>query len=124
VAHWALAHSEREVQRVSNERRQHERFPVIADILYSSDSPVLTARISDISIGGIFIDTVNALDAGASVKFKLIPPVEISEAPIEGEAVVAWSQPMLGMGLRFTRMAQPDWDRIAAYIQQMKGTSR
>jgi hypothetical protein len=97
---------------------------VIADILYSSDSPVLTARISDISIGGIFIDTVNALDAGATVKFKLLPPAEISEEPIEGVGVVAWSQAMLGMGLRFTDIAQPDWDRIAAYVQRMTARSR
>jgi hypothetical protein len=123
MAHWSVAGSDREVRRLSDgaERREHERIPLIADIHYSADSPALTARISDISVGGIFIDTVNALDPGATVSFRLHPPAEISETPIVGEAVVVWRQPMLGMGLRFTRVAQPDWDRIAAYVQRMAG---
>ena len=98
------------------EKRRHVRLPLIAEIQYVSNSPLLTARISDISSSGIFIDTVNALDLGETVKFKLLLPPEISEMPIAGEGVVTWSQPMLGMGLRFTRMARADWERIKAYV--------
>lgn len=103
------------------ERRRHVRIPLIAEIQYQSNSPILAARISDISNSGVFIDTVNALDLGATVKFRLLLPAEISETPIVGEGVVAWRQPMMGMGLRFTRMNRPDWDRIVAYVNRMSG---
>lgn len=105
------------------ERRRHVRIPLIAEIHYQSDSPLLTARISDISKSGVFIDTVNALDLGTTVKFRLLLPAEISETPIVGEGVVAWRQPMMGMGLRFTRMARPDWERIVAWVNRAAAPS-
>ena len=106
------------------ERRRHVRIPVIAEIHYQSNSPVLTARISDISSSGVFIDTVNALELGATVKFRLLLPAEISATPIVGEGVVTWRQPMMGMGLRFTHMHKADWERIAAYVQRTAAPSR
>lgn len=106
------------------EQRRHARIPLIAEIHYQSNSPVLTARTSDISASGVFIDTVNALDLGATVRFRLVLPAEISETPIVGEGVVAWTSPMMGMGLRFTKMNRADWERITAYIQRAAPPSR
>jgi len=106
------------------EKRRHVRLPVIAEIQYVANSPPITARISDISSSGIFIDTVNALDLGTTVKFKMFLPPEISETPIVGAGVVAWRQPMLGMGLRFTHMSKADSERITSYVNRVAESSR
>jgi uncharacterized protein (TIGR02266 family) len=99
------------------DKRKYSRYPLIADIQYESNSPVLNARVSDISLGGLFIDTVNALELGSKVRFSLVLPRELSADPVEGEGVVTWSQLTVGMGIRFTRMARSDWEKIKSYVE-------
>lgn len=99
------------------EKRKYTRYPLIAEIQYESDSPMLTARISDISLGGLFIDTVNTLDIESKVKFSLLLPAEISTEPIQGEGIVTWCQSMMGMGIRFTRMTRDDWEKIRSFVR-------
>jgi hypothetical protein len=100
------------------EKRRHVRCALIAEIQYVSNSPVLTARISDVSMGGVFVDTVNALELGSKVKFRLILPPEISETPIVGEGIVTWRQQTVGMGIKFTAMEKSDWSNIKSYIMK------
>ncbi len=101
------------------DKRKHLRAPLVAEIQYLCDSSVLNARISDISIGGLFIDTVNPLELGKTVKFRMTVPPEISDKPIVGEGVVSWRQAMMGMGVRFTRMGREDWEKIKQYIARI-----
>ena len=72
------------------ESRSFDRRTLLSEIRYVSNSPELSARISDISVGGLFIDTVNPLDLGAEVKFKLLLPGAGSEREIVGEGKVTW----------------------------------
>ena len=103
------------------EKRKQKRCPLMAEIHYESNSPVLTGRISDISAGGIFIDTVNALELGSHVKFRLRLPCGDEVAEIQGEGTVTWRQETVGMGLRFTRMSRGDWEKIKAFVQAQGG---
>lgn len=100
------------------EKRKQKRCDLMAEIQYRCNSPVLSARISDISAGGLFIDTVNALDLGAKVKFSLTLYCDNEEETIKGEGIVTWRQETVGMGLRFTRMARSDWEKINKYIAE------
>ena len=104
-----------------DEKRKHLRCALIAEIQYVSNSPVITARISDISMGGVFVDTVNALELGAKVKFRLILPPAISEDPIVGEGIVTWRQQTVGMGIKFTAMERSDWEKIRSFIVSQGG---
>ena len=61
------------------DKRSFERRTLFSEIRYISNSPELSARISDISVGGLFVDTVNPLDLGAEVKFTLTLPLSDSE---------------------------------------------
>lgn len=99
------------------EKRKQKRCTLLAEIQYQSNSPVLTGRISDISTGGLFIDTVNALELGSQVQFRLKLPCGDDMAEIEGEGTVTWRQETVGMGLRFTRMTRGDWEKIKAYVK-------
>jgi hypothetical protein len=93
------------------EKRKFARRPFIAEIQYGSDSPVLAARISDISLRGLFIETINDVELGAKVTFPLRLPADTAEKPVSGEAAVTWSQPTVGMGMRFTRTSRSDWGK-------------
>ena len=103
------------------EKRKQKRCDLMSEIKYSCNSPTLSARISDISAGGLFIDTVNALELGAKVKFSLTLLCGEAEETIEGEGVVTWRQETVGMGLRFTRMSRGDWEKIRKYVAENPG---
>ena len=102
------------------DNRNFERRSFLAEIRYICNSPELTARISDISVGGLFVDTVNPLDLGAEVKFKLLLPGAEGEREIEGEGKVTWRQETVGMGIQYTRMRRDDWEAIRAYISSLE----
>ncbi len=102
------------------DNRGFERRALFAEIRYVSNSPELSARISDISVGGLFVDTINALDLGAEVKFKLILPGADGGREIEGEGKVTWRQETVGMGIQYTRMRRDDWEAIRSYISSLE----
>ena len=100
--------------------RSFDRRTLFSEIRYVSNSPELSARISDISVGGLFVDTVNPLDLGAEVKFKLLLPGIEGEREIEGEGKVTWRQETVGMGIQYTRMRRDDWEAIRLYISSLE----
>ncbi len=87
---------------MSQEQRKHRRTPLIADVEFHSEGMSQQGRISDLSVGGIFIDTLNPLDIGTVVHFTFVLPGTTDR--IDGEGVVAWNQPMVGMGVRFNSL--------------------
>ncbi|MFZ5877723.1 MAG: PilZ domain-containing protein [Nitrospirota bacterium] len=51
------------------DRRRGSRVPHLVEIRYASDSPVLTARVTDVSETGFFVDARSPLPDGARVTF-------------------------------------------------------
>lgn len=84
---------------MEQERRRSPRFPFIADaeIHEENNGSQLSARISDISATGCYVDTVNPLPGGTSVRVKIFHQAQSFEAA----ATVAYSLMHLGMGLSF-----------------------
>ncbi|HWR98274.1 MAG TPA: PilZ domain-containing protein [Candidatus Methanoperedens sp.] len=100
------------------ERRRFPRHPIIIDIHYQTDSPVLRARLSDLSEGGMFVDTVNPLPPGTEVKFRFRLPSEADAPPLIGLGRVAWNQPTVGMGIEFIRFSADGLDRLRAFWRE------
>lgn len=105
-------------------RRRCPRYPLITEIQYVCNSPLITARITDICAGGMFIDTLNPLVVGATLKFKLKLPEDPPGKPIIGEARVTWKQETVGMGVVFTRMSKEDWDRLQLFVKKLGGDTK
>ncbi len=84
---------------MNQDQREFHRTPLIADVDFHTEGMSQRGRISDLSVGGIFIDTLNPLDVGTVVHFSFVLPGTADR--IDGEGVVAWNQPMVGMGIRF-----------------------
>jgi hypothetical protein len=88
---------------MDNERRRAQRHPFIAsaeveDLAVGSRLPT---RISDISAGGCYVDTVNPFPDGTGVRVKIFSGTQHFEA----RATVAYSHTHLGMGLSFREVA-------------------
>ncbi len=87
---------------MEQERRQSPRFPFIAsaEVHEENNGPRLSARVSDISAMGCYVDTINPLPNGTSVRVKIFSETQSFEAA----ATVAYSHAHLGMGLRFSEV--------------------
>ena len=84
---------------MEQKQRGAPRFPFIAsaEVLAESTGSRLSARISDLSVSGCYVDTINPLPDGTLVRLKIFTETQIFEAP----ARVVYSHTHLGMGLAF-----------------------
>lgn len=84
---------------MEQERRRSPRFPFIAaaEIHEQNNGSELSGRVSDISAEGCYVDTINPLPGGTTVRVKIFNGTQSFEAA----ATVAYSLMNLGMGLSF-----------------------
>ena len=72
----------------------------------------LAARISDISAGGCYVDTINPLADGTPVRLKILTETGVFEAP----ATVVYSHTHLGMGLMFRQVLAESQDVLQNWL--------
>jgi hypothetical protein len=89
---------------MDQERRRAPRYAFIAsaEVLTDNTGSQLAARISDISATGCYVDTLNPLVGGTSVRLKILTDTQVFEAP----ATVMYAHANLGMGLMFGEVPQ------------------
>ncbi|HUL15958.1 MAG TPA: PilZ domain-containing protein [Terriglobales bacterium] len=102
------------------ERRAAPRYAliVVADIIELGSGARLTARTSDVSRTGCYVDTLNPIPKGTSVRIVLSK----GEEHFEVSAKIVYVSPGLGMGVHFdspvpaTQLAILDrWLQFAAH---------
>jgi uncharacterized protein (TIGR02266 family) len=98
------------------ERRKSWRWPIVTDVGYEYLGISSRGRITDLSQGGFFIDTMNTLPEGADIRFRIDLPGDESRTPLSGEALVIWQRPMAGMGVRFIKLSPEDRERLTAFL--------
>jgi hypothetical protein len=107
---------------VMADRREARRYAIIlaAEVVEIATGATLTARSSDVSRTGCYIDTLNPVPLGSGVKVQL----RRGEAVFEATARVAYVCPGLGMGLHWGGSVEPEnlalldrWLMEAARIQ-------
>jgi hypothetical protein len=85
---------------MDSERRRAPRYPIIADaeIIEIVSNTKLTARTSDLSAGGCFLDMLNPSPEGTEIR------VRISHTNTTFTALgrVVFTFPNMGMGVMFT----------------------
>lgn len=80
----------------------------------------LTARTSELGIGGCYIDTINPFDQGMQVRVR----IQRDDGAFEGKAKVVYVHAGFGMGLAFTEVSPGDrailenW--LAETVMQLK----
>ena len=100
---------------MTDEKRKHERLPVIVEVSWEGGARAAVARTTDISEGGCFVDTMSHAPVGRTIQFKLLPP-DGEWMAVQGEVV--YELPRAGFGVRFTRISDPDQERLRALLLQ------
>ncbi|HKZ53555.1 MAG TPA: PilZ domain-containing protein [Candidatus Acidoferrales bacterium] len=97
-----------------DERRAARRASLVTQIRTIVDGETVVGYTRDVSTGGVFIETENPPVKGTEVnlRFRLTP-----DSPIVGaRAVVAYSLPGEGMGLRFVDLTPELQQAIEAFV--------
>jgi PilZ domain len=78
------------------------------------------SRVLDLSIGGLFIETVKQGNVGAATRVHFL----VQEGQIRAEATVRHVRPGRGLGLKFTAVSDEDRAHLAALMTRMRSLSR
>ena len=99
---------------MEQKQRGAPRFPFIAsaEVLAESTGSRLSARISDLSVSGCYVDTINPLPDGTLVRLKIFTETQIFEAP----ARVVYFHIHLGMGLAFREVHPNAQDVLQTWL--------
>ena len=104
---------------VTVERRSAPRYPMVlaAQVLELPRGAKLSARSSDISRTGCYIDTLNPSPVGTKVRLRLTHNDEIFEAT----GRVVYASTSLGMGIAFTEIAPEELIRLDRWLANPEG---
>jgi hypothetical protein len=105
--------------RRETERRQHLRYPFSASLeaVELQSKARLSGRISDLSRGGCYVDTVTTLIVGATLKIRLTHDNKF----FESRARVMSSSAGMGMGLLFTETEPQQLEVLEIWIRELSG---
>lgn len=74
------------------------------------------SQVRNLSVGGLFLATEKPRTEGAKVKLEFL----VQEGQIRAEAMVQRSEPLRGLGLKFTAITQEDRHRLAALLARLR----
>lgn len=83
--------------------REFERIFVSFEIMLESSSSKRSARISDLSLEGCFVDTIIIAAEGETVSFDMKLP---AGEPIRISGKVIYAMPQIGFGVHFTDLSE------------------
>ena len=91
-------------QTPQEERRRHERSRLIIDVFFDGADLTGVASTSDISPGGLYMNTRAELPEGAVLTLRI--PLEGRDVVCNGEVV--YSNPGVGVGVTFQGLSEED----------------
>jgi hypothetical protein len=74
--------------------------------------------VRDMSMGGLFIETPQPRPTGTVTRLDFL----VAEGQIRADAVVRYTKPGSGLGLKFTALSEQDRPKFAALITRLRQT--
>jgi PilZ domain len=107
---------------VSHSRRFTSRFntPEGVWVYWSADGREDIARVRNLSLGGLFIETSASKKVDSAMKLDFL----VQEGQIRADAVVRRAEPSRGLALKFTEMTDADRSRLTALVNRLRQTTR
>ena len=99
-----------------SDRRREERVEACLDVVWDGKSGNYTARVTDLSEGGCYLDTMGEAQTGEIVSFKLQVP---GGDWIELTGEVAHQCPPMGFGLRFVDLNDEQIEKLRSLISHL-----
>ena len=103
-----------------SERRSEKRWEVSFDAVWDGKSGNYTARVTDLSEGGCYVDSLGEVMIGERVKLKLLLP-NGEWLELTGEA--AHHTPPVGFGLRFVSLSDDQIEALRSLLESLKDPS-
>lgn len=100
---------------MDEERRRSERIPLSLEARWEGLSSQHTARVSDISVGGCFLDTTVTAAEGEPINFEIKLPTG-AWLPLRGQ--VAFHQYGVGFSVRFINLTEEEHFAITNLINR------
>ena len=98
---------------MEEERREEERVPVSLEVSWEGGSGRHTARVSDISLGGCYLDTLGMATPGEIIGLTIkLPDGDLLK--LRGE--VAYHLPNFGFSVCFTYLTDEEQYRLSQLI--------
>jgi len=97
------------------DQRRAQRSALLLEVTFEGAGVRTETRISDISVSGIYIETVSQVPLGSSLKLAFTLP---DGHVVRTEGVVAHTQARTGIGVRFTDLDPEDELHIRKVIHE------
>ncbi|HMG34834.1 MAG TPA: PilZ domain-containing protein [Blastocatellia bacterium] len=94
---------------MEKDQRRASRSGLLIEVRYEGAGVRAQTRISDISVTGVFVETLSPPPVGAVVKMSFSLP---DGRTVEAEGVVKHIQPGIGMGIEFSSLKSEDEEFI------------
>jgi len=95
------------------QQRKHPRFKCHNSVeLQTQDGTSFRATIADLSVGGCYVEMAIPLPPGTKLKAS----IWIGQTKCFADCQVAYSTGGIGTGLRFTKISEPDLERIRQFL--------
>ena len=98
--------------------RELERYQYFVEIVLESSSGRRDARISDISSGGCYVDTIVVAQEGEDVSFEL---KDVAHQNLTFTGTVAYVLDGMGFGIKFTNISEQHQAVIDRIIKSSGG---
>ncbi len=95
-------------------RRRFPRVPLATQVEHAEGSLIGFCR--DVSTGGMFVETNQALDPGQQLNLRF--HLDNEEPIVKTEAEVLYQIPRVGIGVQFTEVSPEDYERIREYVSR------
>ena len=103
-----------------SDRRTEKRWDVCLDAVWDGKSGNYQARVTDLSDGGCYVDTMGEAHIGEVLAFKLQLP-DGEWLALRGE--VAHQTPPLGFGLRFVTLSDEQREKLHSILDHVQPIS-
>jgi len=101
------------------ERRAHPRYPFTAgaELIDVRSGTRLNARVSDLSRGGCYVDSISPFTVGTEVKLRITKDA----SSFSSQAKVVYAAVGMGMGLMFTAIEPEQRWMLEKWLAELRG---
>ncbi len=99
------------------ERRKNIRYACVAaaNVVEPKSGARVSGRLTDLGLGGFYMDTMSVLPVGIAVKVR----IDLANRSFESDAKVVYALSGMGMGLAFAETPKEDQAILQSWVRQM-----
>jgi len=99
------------------ERRKNIRYACVAaaNVVEPKSGARVSGRLTDLGLGGFYMDTMSVLPVGTTVKVR----IDLANRSFESAAKVVFALSGMGMGLAFVETPEEDQAILQSWVRQM-----